>query len=95
MNNQINLTAEEQAKLELVLDGRNKASISTAQWFAFVSPFERFRHCTIEVLYKRPVRKFCSLLGMGLRPIKISTFQCVVDSYKPLDLILIDLRRKI
>ena len=36
----------------LVLDGRNKASISTAQWFAFVSPFERFRHCTIEVLYK-------------------------------------------
>ena len=52
MNNQINLTAEEQAKLELVLDGRNKASISTAQWFAFVSPFERFRHCTIEVLYK-------------------------------------------
>ena len=38
--------------IKLVLDGRNKASISTAQWFAFVSPFERFRHCTIEVLYK-------------------------------------------
>ena len=43
----------------------------------------------------RPVRKFCSLLGMGLRPIKIATFQCVVDGCKPLDLILIDLRTKI
>ena len=43
----------------------------------------------------RPVRKFCSLLGMGLRPIKIAIFQCVVDGCKPLDLILIDLRTKI
>ena len=47
------------------------------------------------IALNRPVRKFCSLLGMGLRPIKIATFQCVVDGCKPLDLILIDLRTKI
>ena len=36
----------------LVLRGRNKPSILTAQWLAFVSPFERLRHCTIKVFYK-------------------------------------------
>ena len=39
-------------KCKLVLGGRNKASISTAQWLAFISPFKRFRHCAVEILYK-------------------------------------------
>ena len=39
-------------EISLVLRGRNKPSISTAQWLAFVSPFERLRHCTIKVFYK-------------------------------------------